>query len=235
MRRAACRALPPRAGSAAEGGFHLLGARAITAGLIVAWFLGQAPGPAVAAEFFAGGYSFSDELGGFRLLAASGSGTARDPVIVVEEFYEAAPVTLIIRRHDPTTLGLRTGQPSLTLVKNVVNRSRRVWAGFEVELQEILRKPSVYGDGLSFNQFGAQAPDVSSDSFAENNRVFEPYDRIQFQSGFVDPEATARFRITITDPTPVREFYLVQDPKLLSAERDGAWRALAARSEQHEH
>ena len=40
---------------------------------------------AVAAEFTAGGYVFSDELGGFRLLSASGSGTPEDPIIVVEE------------------------------------------------------------------------------------------------------------------------------------------------------
>ncbi len=50
-----------------------------------------------------------------------------------------------------------------------------------------------------------------------NNRLFEPYDRIRFENGHVDPEATAEFRVTITDPTPIPEFYLVQDPKLLSA------------------
>ena len=98
-----------------------------------------------------------------------------------------------------------------------MNRSERVWGGFEVALQEILRRPSTYGDGLSFNQYGAQAPDVASDSFADNNRLFEPDDRIRFENGHVDPEATARFRITITDPTPIAEFYLVQDPQLLSA------------------
>jgi hypothetical protein len=49
--------------------------------------------------------------------------------------------------------------------------------------------------------------------------LFEPRDRIRFEGGFVDPEATARFRMTITDPTPDMEFYIVQDPKLLSASR----------------
>lgn len=176
-----------------------------------------APDRTRAIELFAGAFSFSDELGGFRLLSATGSGTRSDPIVVVEEFEEAVPVTLVIRRR---ALRIDPRQPlhaPLTLRKVVVNRSRRVWAGFELELQEIRRKPSTYGDGLSFNQFGATQPDVSSDAFANNERQFEPQDRILFQDGHVDPEATARFTVTITDPTPRPEFYLVQDPKLLSA------------------
>jgi hypothetical protein len=177
-------------------------------------------GPAVAAEFIAGGYSFSDELGGFRLLSASGSGTPDDPIVLVEEIAEAAPVTLVIRRMDgETTPGVRHTQ--LTLEKTVVNRSERVWGGFEMALQEILKRPSSYADGLSFNQYGAKAPDVRSDSFSDNNRIFEPDDRIRFERGHVDPDGTARFRITVTDPTPVREFFLVQDPQLLSASLPG--------------
>ena len=81
-----------------------------------------------------------------------------------------------------------------------------------------MKQPSVYSDGLSFKQFAVMAPDVSSNSFTENERRFEPYDRIEFSNGHVDPDATAEFKVTITDPTPIREFYLVQDPKLLAAE-----------------
>ena len=179
-----------------------------------------------AAELFAGGYSFSDELGGFRLLSASGEGTAGDPVVIVEEIQDAAPITLVVRRRPGTGGRSRPSFAPLTLVKVVINRSRIVWVGFEIELQEILKRPSTYGDGLSFNQFGAKPPDVTSDAFADNDRLFEPHDRIRFENGFVDPEATARFRITITDPTPAAEFYLVQDPKLLSAGLSG--RDLAA-------
>jgi hypothetical protein len=187
-------------------------------GALIAVFAGAlAATDGSAAEFLAGGYSFSDELGGFRLLSATGVGTPSDPVVLVEEIDEVAPVVLVIRRREPGRSGPRSGLAQLTLEKNVANRSNRIWAGFEVELQEILGKPSDYGDGLSFNQFAAQPPDVSSDSFADNNRIFEPADRIRFERGHVDPGATARFRITITDPTPVQEFYLVQDPQLLSA------------------
>ncbi|HWT30002.1 MAG TPA: hypothetical protein VN240_03140, partial [Propylenella sp.] len=45
-------------------------------------------GPAHAVEFYAGGYSFSDELGGFVLKSALGSDTARDPVVIIEEIEE---------------------------------------------------------------------------------------------------------------------------------------------------
>ncbi len=121
--------------------------RAAVVGLAVVGLAASAS----AAEFFAGGYSFSDELGGFRLLSASGIGTFDDPVVLVEELPSIDPIILVIRRHDT-----RPGQMQLTLVKKVFNRSRRVWAGFEVELQEILHKPSVYSDGLSFKQFAAQ-------------------------------------------------------------------------------
>ena len=171
----------------------------------------------MAAEFFAGGYSFSDELGGFRLLSASGHGSATEPVVVVEEIDEAASITLVIRRHASGPGARRPSFAPLNLVKVVANRSRLAWAGFEVELQEIAGKPSTYGDGLSFNQFAAKPPDVGSDAFADSNRLFEPADRILFENGFVDPEATAQFKFTITDPTPTAMFYLVQDPKLLSA------------------
>jgi len=182
--------------------------------------------PGAAAEFTAGGYSFSDERGGFRLLWASGSGRPDDPIVLAEEIFEVAPVTLVIRNLD--LVSGRPVQAQITLVKRVANRSERVWAGFEMELQEIAKKPSVYSDGLSFKQFAVLAPDVGSDSFAENERNFEPYDRIQFSNGHVDPEATAEFKVTITDATPVREFYLVQDPKLLAASLPGSGTSFAA-------
>ena len=169
-------------------------------------------------EVFAGGYSFSDELGGFRLLSAKGAGTPEDPIVILEEISEVAPITLVIRNHDFNKPTLQALQSQLNLVKQVANKSERVWAAFEVELQELQGKPSVYSDGLSFKQFAAVAPDVASDSFADNQRQFEPYDRVEFLNGHVDPGATVTFTLTITDPTPTREFYLVQDPKLLAAE-----------------
>jgi hypothetical protein len=179
------------------------------------------------AEFFTGDYSFSDELGGFRLLGASGSGTLDDPVVISEELTGTDSVTLVIRRHNMQKSDPHPAQSQLTLEKVVTNRSNRVWAGFEVELQEILKEPSTYSDGLSFKQFAAQPKDVFSDAFTMNDRRFEPYDRIVFQGGSVDPGITVRLRLTITDPTPVPEFYLVQDPNLLSVELQTRGRSFA--------
>ncbi len=180
-----------------------------------------------AGEVSAGGYTFSDELGGFRLLSATGTGSSDDPIILVEELLGIGPVTLVIRRPNAGPEVRAPGRSQLTLVKHVINRSNRVWAGFEVELQEILRKPSVYGDGLSFKQFAAQPRDIQSDTFTLNDRRFEPYDRITFQGGSVDPDATVRLRLTITDPTPVPEFYLLQNPNILSAGRKAKGRSFA--------
>jgi hypothetical protein len=184
--------------------------------------------PVRATELFAGGYSFSDELGGFRVISVSGSGTPADPIVIEEEIDEVAPITLVIRNHKFGVSTLQAVESQLTLIKRVGNSSNRVWAAFEIELQEIQKKPSTYGDGLSFKQFAASSADVSSDSFADNDRQFEPADSIQFLNGHVDPGAVAEFKVTITDPTPISEFYLVQDPKLLAAEGPRPKRNFAA-------
>ena len=174
-----------------------------------------------AETFLAGGFSFSDELGGFRILSVSGTGSSIDPVILKEEIYDTGPVVLVIRRiiPDGVTVDRRFAETSraLTLIKVVRNGTRRIWAGFDLELQEVLDKPSIYSDGLSFNQIGASPPDVASDNFSRNVRLFEPYDRVRFHSGHVDPEKSARIKVHITDPTPERIFYLLQDPQILFA------------------
>ena len=110
---------------------------------------------------------------------------------------------------------------AIYLTKVVHNRTRRVWVGFELELQEVLHQPSVYGDGLSFDQGRAVPVEISSDAFARNHRLFEPYDRIRFEDGSVDPDGSVRLQGHITDPTPVSEFYLVQEPQILFADIGG--------------
>jgi hypothetical protein len=182
---------------------------------------------ASAAELRAGTYSVSDEMGGFRLLSATGTGTTDDPIVIVEELESTEPVVLVIRRHDLDQRGFRPVGGRLTLVKQIANRSDRVWAGFHVELQEILSEPSTRADGLSFNQAGAQPSDVESDAFTLNDRRFEPFDRIEFRGGSVDPEGTLSLRLTITDPTPISPFYLLQDPQLVSASLPGRQRDFA--------
>jgi len=187
--------------------------------------LATVPHATLAAPLSTGGFTFSDELGGFRLLSVSGIGSAADPIVVEEELTGTGPVVLVIRRNvvrKPTDPWARNGiWTAIYLTKVVRNRSRRIWAGFELELQEELHQPSVYGDGLSFDQGRAVPVEIGSDAFARNHRLFEPYDRIRFEDGSVDPDATLRLDVHITDPTPVREFYLVQDPQILYADIGG--------------
>lgn len=179
---------------------------------------GAVAGAAPTAETLrAGAFSFSDELGGFRLHAASGSGTGDDPIVLEETIFGPAPAVLVIRRTDRYDAAGRRAAPApaLALVKRVVNATGHVWAGFELELQEVANVPSSYADGLSFNQIATQPPDVASDAFAVNHRMFEPHDRLRFAAGHVDPDGTVLFRLQITDPTPTAVFYLSQAPQIL--------------------
>jgi hypothetical protein len=172
----------------------------------------------------AGGFTFSDELGGFRLISVSGRGTRDDPIVIVEEIEDVGPAILVVRRLRRPAADQESSSGSLhalSLVKVVTNRSGNVWAGFDLELQEEKDVPSVYGDGLSFDQIGRHPTDLRSDRFSQKRSRFEPYDRLSFEGGHVNPQGEARFSLTITDPTPTPEFYLLQDPRLLYAGAPG--------------
>lgn len=170
--------------------------------------------------WLAGAYSFSDELGGFRIVSASGSGRADDPIVLVEEFTSATPATLVIR----TTRPIRPFDNSGLFANGIMhfrvvvrNNSNLPWIEFEFELQERLHTPSVFGDGLSFDQRTGDQANVHSDTFDRFSRDFEPYDRLLFQEGSVDQLQTAAFSFLVTDFTPRWRFYLVQDPRIPSS------------------
>lgn len=176
-----------------------------------------------AEQFAAGGFQFSDELGGFRLISVSGSGSLSDPIVVVEEVNQVGPIVLVIRGEQMIVLGDKPPRKAafvnLAVIKVVINATDRVWTGFDLELQEELRKPSPYEDGLSFDQLGSFSEEpFASDSFSLAHRMPEPYDRVQFYDGSVDPGAAVRFNLFITDPTPALEFYLLQEPHLIIAD-----------------
>ncbi len=167
-------------------------------------------GPADDGRWYAGDYSFSDELGGFRILSVKGSGTKADPIEINEELDSATPVTLVIRAAKPLQHhGFPEGAFHLRVV--ALNDSGLAWIEFEFELQEIRGKPSDFYDGLSFDQTNRNPDLISSDRFRRFENHFESFDRLRFNSGHVDPLDRTAFGFFITDVTPVPEFYLVQD------------------------
>jgi len=169
--------------------------------------------------WLAGAYSFSDELGGFKIRAISGTGTREHPIVIEEELVSASPVTMVIRTTRPIrpfdfSGNYANGFVHLKLV--ILNASDQAWIEVEFELQEILGQPSLFGDGLSFDQRRTDSKNIYSDSFAEFSRDFEPYDRLLYRGGKVDPRQSASFGFLISDYTPKRQFYLVQDPRIPS-------------------
>ena len=164
-----------------------------------------------------GAYSFSDELGGFRITGASGIGTKEDPLVIKEELNSATPVTLTIRATKPIEPFGKAGEVAngvMYMRIDVLNNSALPWVEFQFELQEILDQPSVFGDGLSFDQRNKTPDNIWSSNFADFDRRFEPYDRLLFRNGKIDPLKTATFDFLITDYTPRWTFYIVQDPRI---------------------
>jgi hypothetical protein len=166
----------------------------------------------------AGQYTFSDELGGFTIRAISGIGTLKDPIVVSEELDTAAPTTIVIRTERIAQLNPTTANGGLLFHLRVkaINGSGHPWIEFVFELQKQLGVPSDYYDGLSFYQAGDKTGMIHSDAFATYHDESEPYDRMIFRNGFVDPSATASFDFPVADFTPKRTFYLVQDPRIPS-------------------
>lgn len=167
--------------------------------------------------WYAGTYSFSDELGGFRIVGASGSGRKEDPFVITEEFTSSSPATMVIRATAPIRPFDQSGVFASGFMHFrivVLNNSGQAWVEFEFELQEVYRQPSIFGDGLSFDQRRSDSDNIGSDSFTEFSRNFEPYDRLRFRDGKVDPLETAGFSFLVTDFTPRSQFYLLQDPRI---------------------
>ncbi|TCD14152.1 hypothetical protein [Oricola cellulosilytica] len=162
-------------------------------------------------------YMFSDELGGFSIVAVSGVGTRSDPVLVSKIVRTHTSATMIIRATRPINAFGQTGYFStgtVHIVLDIMNDTGVPWIGFELELQEEYEQPSVYGDGLSFDQRRQEEMRVFSSAFAHVRRDFEPFDRLLFEQGALDHRARARFRFLVTDLTPTSVFYIKFDPRI---------------------
>lgn len=175
--------------------------------------------PANADPIQIGSISFSDELGGFELIAVTGSGSEDDPFILFQRMRHNGPAILVVRLEDATADGGMTGQinsffrSALTAI--IINDGNLPWIGFDFELQQERDQPSVYGDGLSFDQpqtFKSRA--MQSNRFSELTNAAEPFDRLRFRGGGVDPGADAEFSINLLDVSPISRFYIVQQPRV---------------------
>jgi hypothetical protein len=189
--------------------------KAVASIVAVVGFLCLAAGGAARAEpFSAGGLTFSDELGGFRILSVTGTGARDDPFVVIEEVTGPEEPILVIRGLSPM-FGNRTGTHHLVgfaLSKVVVNRTDDDWNLYDMELRELMDSQSPYGDGLSFGQASTVGRPFRSSAFTLNNEIEEPYDSVSFSQGRVRPGETVSFDLIVTDTSPVSPFLLLQHP-----------------------
>jgi len=197
--------------------------------------LGAAPG--LAGTWTVAGLSFSDHLGGVRLLAVSGRGTRADPIVLVEEITDAGPAVLVVEnlRNGGELISPSRGFLSLSVVVVVTNRGPWRWSGFDLELRTTVDDPSIYSDGLSFDQPQTFQRLARADRFEQTVQEDEPFDRIRFDGGSVDPAYELRLDFDILDANGRPVFYLVQRPIVLLAWQDlMPLRRLAARDRTDE-
>ncbi|MGE0501424.1 MAG: hypothetical protein AB7I79_07120 [Rhizobiaceae bacterium] len=175
---------------------------------------GAIPHPQIA---YAGTYSYSDELGGFAIVASGGNGTRDDPVVIQQELFSASAVTMVIRAARPIRPFDHSGLYASGFIHmrlEILNNSGVAWQEVELELQERLGESSVFSDGLSFDQRRTDSANVHSSHFRKWDRDFEPYDRLLFEDGSVDPREIVTLGFFVTDFTPRWVFYLRIDPRI---------------------
>ena len=197
-------------------------ARRLVGGLALAAGIGLAPGHAGAGSWTTAGLTFSDGPGGSRLVGASGTGSRDDPIILLEEISGAGPAVLTVRndRTGHLEVSPALGFLSVSVATVVVNRGPFAWVGFDLELRRTPDRPSVYTDGLSFDQPQSFARAAKADRFAQTLQDDEPFDRIRFDGGHVRPGEYLRLDFDIVDVNGAAVFYLVQRPIVLLARHD---------------
>jgi hypothetical protein len=203
------------------------GAAALLAPFAALLVLGLPAGlarPARAEPVTLGGVTFSDELGGFRILSGSGSGTPQDPFVIVEEITDPGEAVLVVRgAPEPTPRNPRRNRIlsghdiGFALRKVAINRTPLIWPGYDLELQAVPGRPSPQDDGLSFGQGSQEQRRIRSDSFETTTVTSEPIDMVVFNHGDVHPGAAVTMDLVVTDMVARPAIYLVQrQQRLLS-------------------
>ncbi len=183
--------------------------------------------PAAWAEPFSiAGLTFSDELGGFRILSVSGSGTPENPFVVVEEVTAPEQAVLVIRGTLEAWAGrlahnrIGSDHPyGYALRKVVINRTDSVWTGYDVELQQPLAQASTQDDGLSFGEGSAYQRYAHADLFRVARVVSKPLDSITFSLGDVPPGGRIALDFVVTDIQERPAIFLAQRRPWVVSER----------------
>ncbi|MEL6920603.1 MAG: hypothetical protein AAFO77_06200 [Pseudomonadota bacterium] len=147
----------------------------------------------------------------------SGLGTRGDPIVIYTDVRTDHPTRITIRASKPINpFAHPKTHATGTLHFDITTRnlSGQPWVAAEFELQEVLRQPSVYGDGLSFDQRHEGQAAFGADVYRNFRLDFEPYDRLLFEDGVVDPKMAGRFKLLVTDLTPAPVFFLQFDPQV---------------------
>ena len=179
-----------------------------------AWVIVAVTPLALAEPITVKGLTFSDEMGGLRLLAAWGSGSLEDPLTVVEEITDMSGAVLIVRGVGPQTGNpIPTNHPAgFALRKIVTNRTQQTWTFFDIELQKVMGTPSDIYDGLSFGQDALAGRPFTSNRFARSVSQDEPRDSISFFDGVVEPGETVSLNFIVTATGFVPELIILQRP-----------------------
>ena len=187
-------------------------------GLVVLVSVASLSAPPLRAEpVVLSGVTFSDEMGGFRILSASGAGTPQDPFVIVEEITDPGEAVLVIRgAPEPTPKNRRRNRIlsghdiGFALRKVVINRTDEIWPGFDLELQSVPGRPSPQDDGLSFGQGSQEQKRIRSAPFETATVTSEPVDMVVFDRGDVLPGGRAVLDLVITDMVDRPAIYVVQ-------------------------
>lgn len=160
----------------------------------------------------AGGLTFTSlNPADLDFTSASGTGTAADPIVLVE-IVSGLDVNMSI-----------TGMPQIgdngcpfvvgfNLIKEVTNNTGQEWNRYDHELQETMGVASGEGDGLSFAQGWAAPRPWTSSVFTSVDEIVDVRDYINFYDGVVADQGVVTFDYWITDNEPNDTIYLRQRP-----------------------
>lgn len=168
--------------------------------------------PASAEAIRLDGITFSEGSTNIRLLGVSGSGRLTDPYVVVEEIFDEGEAVLAVDVWS-NSFGSRIETMHATgfaITKVVINRTKRTWDYFGVELEFVHGTGSDYYDGLSFAQSAIANRPFRADRFKNVEDLIEPRDIVRFTNGTMKDNDEGRFTFSVTYTGHTPKFLIVQ-------------------------